>query len=139
MPQAIFEADIISTGSELTFGQLVDTNSAWIANLLSRSGVRIRRITIVGDRISDIASVLTMGLKEKRKLILVPRETPWSLIHARNITTLIEAGATVLPASPSFYSRPRTVEEAADTVVFRILDHLDIPHPAAYRWQSNGK
>ncbi len=71
MPQEIFEADIISTGSELTFGQLVDTNSAWIANLLSRSGVVIRRITIVGDRISDIASVLTMGLKEKRKLIVI--------------------------------------------------------------------
>jgi molybdenum cofactor synthesis domain-containing protein len=71
MPQGIFEADIIATGSELTFGQLVDTNSAWIANLLSRSGLAIRRITIVGDRISDIASVLIMGMREKRKLIVI--------------------------------------------------------------------
>lgn len=71
MPQEIFEADIIATGSELTFGQLVDTNSAWIANLLSRSGVVIRRITIVGDQISDIASVLIMGMREKRKLIVI--------------------------------------------------------------------
>ena len=75
-------------------------------------------------------------LKERRKLILVPRETPWSLIHARNITTLIEAGALVMPASPSFYSRPRSIEEVADTVVLRILDHLGIPKPGAYRWKS---
>ena len=49
-------------------------------------------------------------LKERRKLILVPRETPWSLIHARNVVTLLEAGAILLPAIPSFYSRPRSVE-----------------------------
>ncbi|HWB57925.1 MAG TPA: UbiX family flavin prenyltransferase [Chthoniobacteraceae bacterium] len=78
-------------------------------------------------------------LKERRKLIVVPRETPWSLIHARNITTLIEAGALVMPASPSFYSRPRSVEEVADTVVLRILDHLGIPQPGAYRWKSGEK
>jgi len=76
-------------------------------------------------------------LKERRKLILVPRETPWSLIHARNVVTLLEAGAIVLPAIPSFYSRPNSVNAVADTVVWRILDQLGLPNPAAYRWQND--
>ena len=75
-------------------------------------------------------------LKERRKLIVVPRETPWSLIHARNVVTLLEAGAIVLPAIPSFYSRPKTVEEVTDTVVWRILDQLGLPNPRAYRWKD---
>ena len=78
-------------------------------------------------------------LKERRPLILVPRETPWNLIHARNVVTLIEAGAIVLPASPGFYSRPRSLEEIADTVVARILDQLGLPAPGAFRWAENGE
>ena len=77
-------------------------------------------------------------LKERRKLILVPRETPWSLIHARNVVTLIEAGAILLPAIPSFYSRPSTVDDVADTVVWRILDQIGLPNPKAYRWKDEG-
>jgi flavin prenyltransferase len=73
-------------------------------------------------------------LKERRKLILVPRETPWSLIHARNVVTLLEAGAIMLPAIPSFYSRPRSVTAVVDTVVWRILDQIGLPSQAAYRW-----
>jgi 4-hydroxy-3-polyprenylbenzoate decarboxylase len=73
-------------------------------------------------------------LKERRKLILVPRETPWNLIHARNIVTLLEAGAVVLPAIPSFYSRPKSLVDLVDTVVWRILDQLDLPSPRTYRW-----
>src|ERR1041385_2444240 len=76
-------------------------------------------------------------LKERRKLILVPRETPWNLIHARNVVTLLEAGAIVLPAIPSFYGRPQSVEAVADTVVWRILDQLGLPNPAAYRWRDD--
>ena len=75
-------------------------------------------------------------LKERRKLILVPRETPWSLIHARNVVTLLEAGAIVLPAIPSFYSRPGSVQDVADTVVWRILDQIGLPNPRAYRWKD---
>lgn len=75
-------------------------------------------------------------LKERRKLIVVPRETPWSLIHARNIVTLLEAGAIVLPAIPSFYSRPQSVAAVADTVVWRVLDQIGLPNPSAYRWQA---
>jgi 4-hydroxy-3-polyprenylbenzoate decarboxylase len=75
-------------------------------------------------------------LKERWKLILVPRETPWNLIHARNVVTLMEAGATILPACPAFYSKPATVEAVADTVVSRILDHLGVENPIAFRWQA---
>ena len=65
-------------------------------------------------------------LKERRPLILVPREMPYSLIHLKNMTAAAEAGATLLPASPAFYSRPKTLEALADTVVARILDHIGI-------------
>ena len=73
-------------------------------------------------------------LKERRKLILVPRETPWNLIHARNVVTLLEAGAVVLPAIPSFYSRPSSLVDVVDTVVWRILDQIGLPSARAYRW-----
>ena len=75
-------------------------------------------------------------LKERRKLILVPRETPWNLIHARNIVRLLEAGAIVLPAIPSFYSRPKSIIDVVDTVVWRVLDQIGLPNPSAYRWQA---
>jgi flavin prenyltransferase len=78
-------------------------------------------------------------LKERRKLILVPRETPWNLIHARNVVTLLEAGAVVLPAIPSFYSRPSSLLDVVDTVVWRILDQLGLPNPHAYRWSATGR
>jgi 4-hydroxy-3-polyprenylbenzoate decarboxylase len=87
-----------------------------------------------GTSETTILRAADVFLKERRKLILVPRETPWNLIHARNVVTLLEAGAMVMPASPGFYSRPRTVEEVADTVVHRILDHLGLPVPDAFRW-----
>jgi len=76
-------------------------------------------------------------LKERRKLILVPRETPWNLIQARNIVTLLEAGAIVLPAIPSFYSRPQSIADVVDTVVWRVLDQIGLPNPKAYRWQAD--
>jgi len=88
-----------------------------------------------GSGDSTILRAADVFLKERRKLILVPRETPWNLIHARNMVTLIEAGATVLPACPSFYSKPATVEHLVDTVVGRILDHLGIENPVAFRWE----
>jgi flavin prenyltransferase len=76
-------------------------------------------------------------LKEKRKLILVPRETPWNLIHVRNCATLLEAGAVILPAVPSFYSKPGSVEEVVDTIVHRILDQIGLPAPGTFRWFEN--
>lgn len=75
-------------------------------------------------------------LKERRRLLLVPRETPLNLVHVRNFELLIQAGAVILPANPSFYHRPATVEAVADTVVARVLDHLGIPHQLQARWQD---
>lgn len=89
-----------------------------------------------GSSDSALLRAADVFLKERRKLILVPRETPWSLIHARNIVSLLEAGAIVLPAIPSFYSRPRTLLDLVDTVVWRILDQIGLPDPRAYRWQA---
>ena len=73
-------------------------------------------------------------LKEKRKLILVPRETPLSLVHVRNMELLLLAGATIMPANPSFYSGATTAQQLADTVVSRVLDHLGVPNTLAPRW-----
>ena len=89
-----------------------------------------------GTSENTILRAADVFLKERRKLILVPRETPWNLIHARNLVTVMEAGALVLPASPSFYSRPKTIEAVADTVVFRILDQLGLSVPETFRWQG---
>jgi 4-hydroxy-3-polyprenylbenzoate decarboxylase len=73
-------------------------------------------------------------LKERKKLILVPRETPLSLVHVKNFELLLLAGATILPANPSFYSSPKTIEDVVDTVVARVLDHLGVPQKLAPRW-----
>ncbi len=89
-----------------------------------------------GTSDNNILRAADVFLKERRKLILVPRETPWNLIHARNVVTVLEAGAIVLPAVPSFYHRPDSVEAVVDTVVFRILDHLGLPVADAPRWQE---
>ena len=75
-------------------------------------------------------------LKEKKKLILVPREMPLSLVHVKNFELLLLAGATLLPANPSFYSGAKTAVELADTVVARVLDHLGVPNQLAPRWKE---
>jgi len=75
-------------------------------------------------------------LKERKRLILVPRETPLNLVHLKNLELLLLAGATILPANPSFYTRPQTVEQVVDTVVARVLDHLGLPQQLAPRWQE---
>jgi 4-hydroxy-3-polyprenylbenzoate decarboxylase len=75
-------------------------------------------------------------LKERRKLILVPRETPVSLVHVRNFDLLLQAGAVILPANPSFYTRPTSVVEVVDTVVARVLDHLGVGHELGHRWRE---
>lgn len=75
-------------------------------------------------------------LKEKRKLILVPRETPLNLVHLRNLELLLLAGAIILPANPSFYHRPATVEQVVDTVVARVLDHLGVDQQLMARWAA---
>jgi 4-hydroxy-3-polyprenylbenzoate decarboxylase len=85
------------------------------------------------DLVGRAADVM---LKERRRLVLVLRETPISLVHARAMTQVIEAGAFVMPASPSFYSGPKTVAELVDTVVARILDRLGVPNALMKRWDG---
>ena len=78
-------------------------------------------------------------LKEKRKLILVPRETPLSLIHVKNMELLLLAGVILIPANPSFYSGAKTVVELVDTVVARVLDHIGVANKLAPRWSAEEK
>ena len=73
-------------------------------------------------------------LKERRKLIVVPRETPLSIIHLDNLAALARAGTVILPAMPSFYSKPRSLDDLIDTVIGRVLDHLGLDHALARRW-----
>ena len=75
-------------------------------------------------------------LKEKQKLILVPRETPLNLIHVKNFELLLLAGVTLIPANPSYYTRPATVEQVVDTVVARVLDHMGVAHKLVARWSE---
>ena len=76
-------------------------------------------------------------LKEKRRLIVVPRETPLNLIHIKNLEILQLAGAHIIPASPSFYSMPTTIEELVDTVVARVLDNMGISQNFVPKWQDD--
>lgn len=85
---------------------------------------------ISNDLITRAADVM---LKERRKLICVVRETPYNLIHIRNMAAVTEAGGIICPATPSFYSRPQTMEEVADTVIHRVLQLAGVPTDS-YRW-----
>ena len=80
------------------------------------------------ERSADVA------LKERRKLVLVPRETPLSAIHLENMLRLTQAGATILPAMPGFYNRPRDIGDLVDFVVARVLDHIGVEHRLGHRW-----
>lgn len=112
-----------ASGSARTSGMIVcpcsmGTVSA-IAHGTSRSLV---------ERAADVT------LKERRRLLLVPRETPLSLVHLENLTAVTRAGAIVLPAAPGFYHQPQSVAELVDFVVARILDQFDVDHTIGQRW-----
>ncbi|MCG6966904.1 MAG: UbiX family flavin prenyltransferase [Chromatiaceae bacterium] len=84
------------------------------------------------DRAADVA------IKERRKLILVVRETPFSTIHLQNMLRLAQAGAVIMPANPGFYFGPRSVDDLVDFMVARVLDHLAVPHNLSARWGDAG-
>jgi 4-hydroxy-3-polyprenylbenzoate decarboxylase len=86
----------------------------------------------LSDNLIERAADVT--LKEGRKLILVPRETPFSALHLENMLRLSRAGAVILPANPGFYHKPKRVEDLVDFVVARILDHLGVKHDLMARW-----
>lgn len=81
-----------------------------------------------------IGRAAEVTLKERRKLIIVPRETPYSLIALRNMVALAEAGAIIVDANPGFYTRPQTAQDMVDFVVARVLDQLGIEHKLVKRW-----
>jgi 4-hydroxy-3-polyprenylbenzoate decarboxylase len=85
------------------------------------------------DLLTRAADVM---LKERRKLILVVRETPYNLIHIRNMATVTEAGGIICPATPSFYSKPQTIEQVARTVTDRVLDLAGLHDTHTYRWSA---
>jgi flavin prenyltransferase len=115
-----------ASGSQRTTGMVICPCSmgtvAAIAMGTSRSLV---------ERAADVT------LKERRKLILVPRETPLSLVHLRNLVAVTEAGATVVPAAPGFYHRPTKVSELVDFMVQRVLDQLGIDIEISSRWKGD--
>jgi 4-hydroxy-3-polyprenylbenzoate decarboxylase len=115
-----------ASGSQRTSGMVICPCSmgtvAAIAGGTSRSLV---------ERAADVT------LKERRPLILVPRETPLSLVHLRNLVAVAEAGATVVPAAPGFYHRPGSVAQLVDFIVQRVLDQLGLDLQIAARWQGD--
>jgi 4-hydroxy-3-polyprenylbenzoate decarboxylase len=76
-------------------------------------------------------------LKERRTLVLVVREMPYSVIHLENLLALARAGAVIMPASPGFYHRPGSVSDLVDFVVARVMDHLALPHSLVARWGTD--
>lgn len=114
-----------ASGSVKTLGMVVCPCSmgtmAAIAHGTSRSLI---------ERAADVT------LKERRKLVLVPRETPLSLVHLRNMTLATEAGAIVLPAAPGFYQRPQQISQLVDFIVQRIVDHFGFEIQLAKRWEG---
>jgi len=114
-----------ASGSVQTLGMVVCPCSmgtlAAIAHGTSRSLI---------ERAADVT------LKERRKLVLVPRETPLSLVHLRNMTAVAEAGAVILPAAPGFYQKPQKVSELVDFIVQRIVDHYGLGISLTKRWEG---
>ncbi|MBA2670673.1 MAG: UbiX family flavin prenyltransferase [Gemmatimonadetes bacterium] len=114
-----------ASGSSLTRGMVICPCS--MGTLASIAAGTSRNLV---ERAADVS------LKERRGLILVPRETPLSLLHIENMRRLALAGATILPASPGFYHRPQSIQDLVDFVAARILDHLGVTHSIGRPWRS---
>ena len=114
-----------ASGSQRTRGMVVCPCSMGTVSAIAHGSSR----SLV-ERAADVT------LKERRRLVVVPRETPMSLVHLRNLTALAEAGATVLPAAPGFYHRPTEVAQLVDFVVQRVLDQFELDIDLAPRWNG---
>ncbi|HEU4762563.1 MAG TPA: flavin prenyltransferase UbiX [Gemmatimonadales bacterium] len=115
-----------ASGSQRTAGMVVCPCSMGTVSAIAHGSSR----SLI-ERAADVT------LKERRRLIVVPRETPFSLVHLRNLTLLAEAGATIIPAAPGFYHRPGQVSDLVDFIVQRVLDHLDLDIQVGPRWQGD--
>ena len=118
----------IASGSFLTAGMAVCPCSMGTLSAVAR-----------GASENLIHRAADVHLKERRKLILVPRETPLGLIQLRNLTAVAEAGAVVLPAMPAFYTLPKTVDDMVDFVVGRVCDQFGVEHKLFPRWGAEGQ
>jgi 4-hydroxy-3-polyprenylbenzoate decarboxylase len=114
-----------ASGSALTAGMIVCPCSMGTMSAIS-----------IGASRSLIERAADVTLKERRKLVLVPRETPLSAIHLSNMLRLTRAGAVVMPAAPGFYHRPKQISDLVDFVVARMLDHLGVEHNLVKRWEG---
>ena len=116
----------ISSGSFLTDGMVVCPCS-----------MRTLAAIATGNADSLLLRAADVSLKERRRLVLVTRETPLNLIHLRNMVTVTEAGAVVLPPVPAFYHQPKTIEDLVDQTVGKVLDQLGIEHQTFQRWNGS--
>ncbi len=117
-----------ASGSALTSGMIVCPCSMGTLSAIAAGSSR----SLI-ERAADVT------LKERRKLILVPRETPLSAIHLGNMLRLTRAGAVIMPAAPGFYHRPKQISDLVDFVVARMLDHLSVPHKLVKRWDGENQ
>lgn len=135
-------------GREVPAGRIVQHHDGDVAAPPASGSFRHRGMVIcpcsmktvgtlaAGTGSSLVARAADACLKERRRLVLVPRETPLNLIHLRNMTTLTEAGAVILPAMPGFYHRPRTIDDLLRHLVLKILDSLQLEHQIPMRWKD---
>ncbi|MBT2502880.1 non-oxidative hydroxyarylic acid decarboxylases subunit B [Curtobacterium sp. ISL-83] len=119
------QAAKISSGSFRTDGMVIIPCS-----MKTLAGIRAGYADELLGRAADVV------LKEHRKLVLVPRETPLSAIHLQNMAALAELGVRIVPPMPAFYNHPETVDDIVDHVVARVLDQFDLTHPRAQRWEG---
>jgi len=135
------------TGSIEDFGLKTYSGRDYSAPFASGSAVYDAMVVVpcsmstvarIAQGISDdlLTRAADVVLKERRRLVLVPRETPYSELHLRNMLELTRLGATIMAASPSFYGRPKNLEQVLDTVVGRLLDHLGLPSRLGPRWSA---
>ncbi|CAA9264204.1 Flavin prenyltransferase UbiX [uncultured Coleofasciculus sp.] len=133
----------------LTGGKLICHRWGDVGATVASGSFRTLGMVIMPCSMSTVAKIATglssdlleraadVQLKEGRQLVIVPRETPFSLIHLRNLTALAEAGARIVPAIPAWYHNPQTIEDLVDFVVARVLDQLNIDCIPINRWQGH--
>jgi len=146
---AVIASDVAQQISEHETGKKIETNfdNSDLAAPPASGSAGYQAMVIIPCSMKTLAGVATgysdnlilraadVMLKEGRKLILVPRETPLGLIHLKNLVRVKEAGATVIPAMPAFYYKPKTIQDQVDFIVGKVLEQLEIDHNLYKKWQ----